>query len=594
MQIDALVQATPVSESSLVCVAVGAGGIGNVEQPLALWTDNGGSMWSRGSMPTGTSGLLGVSCRGTTCLAGAGYQLGLRSPLLARSTDSGVHWQIGSVPMVRNGIGVTACSTSANCVLSTYKGIFLSTNAGRSWSPLSIRGVGAFGTITCPTASFCIATGTTPPTGSAPLGALALIAISRDGGRSWSVPKRLPDGMSARSVQCISAQVCDVAANSNGRGHLLSTADGGSLWTTHPLPKSLARISGVACTTTTSCFAWDDFAPRYRPLGTTTDNSGASWTTPTLAPQDTDVGAMTCPTTSNCELVGVDLLGTVILGSSTGFSQWVSQPLPVGVVKIEGASCASLAACMLAAQATRRGAIFRTPDKGEGWSQSTLHVGTGTVMAVTCLTTTFCAAAANGLLTSSDGGTTWRLAALHLGSQELEGVACSSPTECVLVGGKESSGLLTQHFGDSVVYLWHDGVLRRVNAPTSVSPLSSVTCVGSTCVGVGGFSGAYSYGPVATQLSVIVSHDGGATWSRSGVPQAVAGLNSVACATSQSCVAVGQVMGRGGSQPGIVATSNAGTTWAVVPTIRRNNQVINVTQSARRPGPRTVARTRSR
>jgi len=555
-------------ESSQVCVAVGTGGIGNVVQPVAVWTNDGGSTWSRGGVLTILSSLQGVSCAGTTCIAGAGYQRSTGVPLLARSTDTGVRWQIANV-RVHGEVLVTACSTPSTCVLSTVKGTYRSTNDGRTWSPLPIRGVGAFDSITCPTATFCIAAGTSPSATAAPVGAFGLIATSFDGGSTWSV-RRLSGSLFPRDVQCSSSRACGVVANADARGHLLLTTNGGSSWTTHLLPKALEGISGAACTSSTACIAWGNSPVwNYRPLVTTTDDGGVIWTTPSTPPLDTDVLGMTCPAASDCELVGVNAsLGAVILGSTTGYSQWVSQPLPLGVVRIKGAACVSFASCVLATQATQHGAIFRTTDRGAGWMQASLPAGTGVVSSVTCLSATFCAAAANGLLTSTDGGSTWRLAALDLGSQAFEGVACSSSTQCVLVGGLQPTGIPFGARGDSVVYLWRNGRLRHENAPGSVSPLSSVACEGSTCVAVGGFNGAYSTGPVAEQLSVIVSHDGGVNWSRSAFPQGVWGLNTVACATGRSCVAVGQNMGRGGSQPGIVATENAGRTWVIVPTVR--------------------------
>jgi hypothetical protein len=63
--------------------------------------------------------------------------------------------------------------------------------------------------------------------------------------------------------------------------------------------------------------------------------------------------------------------------------------------------------------------------------------------------------------------------------------------------------------------------------------------------------------------TVVTTTDGGATWTVQPVPPTVGYLTGIACATTRSCTAVGQV-GAGGAGPGaVLTTQNAGTTWVL-------------------------------
>ncbi len=101
-------------------------------------------------------------------------------------------------------------------------------------------------------------------------------------------------------------------------------------------------------------------------------------------------------------------------------------------------------------------------------------------------------------------------------------------------------------------------------------PLVAVSCASAShCVAVGGSGFAGS-------VPVLVTSDGGSTWSAASVPRSVGSLQSVSCPTSGLCVAVGVAAAttsfesvlQGGApfaslpQPIIVSSTDGGVTWS--------------------------------
>ena len=83
--------------------------------------------------------------------------------------------------------------------------------------------------------------------------------------------------------------------------------------------------------------------------------------------------------------------------------------------------------------------------------------------------------------------------------------------------------------------------VRAVSCATSISPSSA------TCVAVGDDGGQVA--------SIIVTNDGGSTWSRSSPPVGVSTLSTVSCPSASVCYA--------GGGSGIMKSPDGGATWSV-------------------------------
>lgn len=156
------------------CIAVGSITTGSPEanQPAVFYSTNGGTVWSKSSVPalpgTGFSGeLSSISCStdASTCMVAGWYQTGsddtsnAMMPMTLQSTNSGVSWQYTtSLPTLSSDdsylTGISCGGTSMNtCTVVGVYGSgtrsplsFTTTNFGSSWtenSPAKSSGIQA-------------------------------------------------------------------------------------------------------------------------------------------------------------------------------------------------------------------------------------------------------------------------------------------------------------------------------------------------------------------------------------------------------------------------------------------------------------------
>jgi hypothetical protein len=128
------------------------------------------------------------------------------------------------------------------------------------------------------------------------------------------------------------------------------------------------------------------------------------------------------------------------------------------------------------------------------------------------------------------------------------------------------------------------GTLVATTLPAPVQALRSVACpTARRCWAVGSTLGNSSVPAVA---ALVTTTDGGATWTVRTPPPTVGYLSAIACSSTRSCTAVGQV-GLTGIGPGaIVTTKNGGSTWSLEPVPAGTTDVTTVDC---RPGGRCLA-----
>ncbi len=105
------------------------------------------------------------------------------------------------------------------------------------------------------------------------------------------------------------------------------------------------------------------------------------------------------------------------------------------------------------------------------------------------------------------------------------------------------------------------GAFAGVALPAGIQSLQDVDCPSAIrCWAVGSTLGT---GKAPSAAAVVTTTTGGATWTVQPVPPTVGYLTGIACPTTRSCTAVGQ-MGTDGAGPGAVLTTvNAGATWTL-------------------------------
>jgi hypothetical protein len=271
---------------------------------------------------------------------------------------------------------------------------------GRSWSaPTKIAAGNELESVSCSSASFCVAVGRVDDTASAQF----------YNGRSWSAPEAIDESDEKVSVSCSSATFC-TAVQTNGTALIYN----GSSWSA---PDQIDDVEGnwlesVSCSSATFCAAVDE-------MGNAMLYDGSSWGAPDNIKGGSITGffgsdSVSCPSASFCvavdgggnaqtfnghswsapnyiagKAIGPDDSsgepGQSVSCSSASFCAAIFDALPIKIVKNEELPV-PICACVIAV-------IY----KGGSWSAPIpiLLGGDGDPVAVSCASEAFCVAVKN-------------------------------------------------------------------------------------------------------------------------------------------------------------------------------------------------------
>jgi hypothetical protein len=368
-----------------------------------------------------------------------------------------------------------SCPTATFCMAVDESGNNALTWNGASWSqPASIDPGGdrvELTSVSCPSASFCVAVDT-------------LGRILSWNGRRWSAPLAAdPRGAGLESVSCPTAAFC-VAVDGNGNG---LTWNGRSWSRPRRIDDSGTGVQSVSCASARFCAAGDWG-------GNVVTFNGRSWSRPRLVdPTNTamttggGIGSMACPTSTFC--VGVDWEGGSVTFNGHGWKRNTHFD-PDGAEGLMEVSCRSASFCM---------AVDGGDDliwNGKTWTSPDLIDVTGDgVEDVSCGSATSCMVV------------DWNGNALHWNGASWPATAISCPDTTTTSAGDCST---VGSYADP-----RSGVLDSVSCPTA-----------SFCAAVDGNGNA-------------LTTAGGHRWSRPVTIDPIAGiLTSVSCSSPVFCVAV--------------------------------------------------------
>jgi Zn-dependent metalloprotease len=281
-------------------------------------------------------------------------------------------------------------------------------------------------------------------------------------------------------------------------------------------PNSLNAVSCIPASTT--CVTSDSKGNAFYAtnVSATAAATWNSWSGPGVSPS----WALSCPSSTLCLIAAGEVAGgggNVYKATSLGGAFSTSFLPANGVGSI---SCPSTSFCVTAQEG---GGFIRYSTKPSGISWTTVAIGTGAMKGVSCLSASFCAVV--------DGSGNVRVATTEArvkeatgyaatnvnGAKALTGIACSSTTSCLAIdGGKEVLKLtIAQPAGTATV--------SKVALP-GAGELTSVTCMGTTCVAVDASGG------------VFTSTNSGTSWAKRH--EAGDKLKSVSCASATLCTTV--------------------------------------------------------
>jgi hypothetical protein len=348
--------------------------------------------------------------------------------------------------------------------------------------------------VSCPSASFCVAVGFTSDFGS--------VAIYSDG--TWGEASLVEPGSQLYSVSCTSSSFC-IALDGSGRALKYN----GSTWSA-PTPTG-TDLTQVSCSSPSFCVAVGG-------SGEAAIYDGAAWSALSNVGLN-GVASVSCTSESFCMAVGSSNGGpgyaVTYDGGAWGLPIEMDSEQESGVSSV---SCGSASFCV----AVGNFGDVETYSNGT-WGKPKQEGHEGFIGSVSCHSESFCVAVSPGGEALAYNGMTWS-ATSSISENAARVVSCPTQSFCMAVGGYALS---------------YNGASWTSAVPVGGGGLSSVSCSSaSLCTAVDNHGRVLSYN--------------GATWSAPDLIGPEGGLNAVSCPTSAFCLA------GGGQQDGYALTLNGG------------------------------------
>jgi hypothetical protein len=281
-----------------------------------------------------------------------------------------------------------------------------------SFSSPVTAGVGSATAVSCPTASFCVATDTAG-------------GVTMFDGTGWTVQAAFtPPGVPLVSVSCTSATFCMAVDSGDGEYGSGTYLWNGKYWAAGGLPGNY--LDSVSCISDTFCMALGNlntgvFASSW---------NGHSWGTQTEVDSPAASVQVSCASPQFC--AAVDANGDAMTFSGSSWSQ--PDPIDPGVVEpLATVSCPAASFCT-AMDGFGQAFTYTTA----GWSKAVGVENSAGVTSVSCTSASFCVAAdlSGNVVTEYDG--TWS-APVNVDPQSdsnyygFTGISCASVAFCAAV-----------------------------------------------------------------------------------------------------------------------------------------------------------------
>jgi hypothetical protein len=304
------------------------------ERGYALAYD--GSSWSSPVRVQGQLQLASVSCPSPSfCAAVGDRSTGLGSFAGYTLTYNGRSWSApalrveGSIERGERAAELesVSCASASFCVVTNNAGQVLLYN-GSSWSePVASDAKGRLVSLACPAVSFCVAIADVyRPEGEYKEGDEFEEAFAMTfNGSSWSAPSTLDVAGTVGSVSCSSASFCvalgDVDEGESVKGFGFALTFNGSSWSAPVSIVPLGGLGPLSCASSSFCVAVDE------PEAVLSYN-GSAWSAlanidPGVIAQGEELGALSCPSASFC--LALDELGRAFFFPASAAPQHPSE-----------------------------------------------------------------------------------------------------------------------------------------------------------------------------------------------------------------------------------------------------------------------------
>jgi photosystem II stability/assembly factor-like uncharacterized protein len=259
-----------------------------------------------------------------------------------------------------------------------------------------------------------------------------LVAKTENGGATWIRVRSLPSRWSPQPVMsCPTVEMCALAAQPTAPhdyslpAHAIAiTQDGGSSWTVHHLSLpgvTEATVQRITCTDGRHCVVYvaEQGSSPSPGVFISTDDGGATWTPIGTVPLPVSdrIVSLRCAPGGHCIALALGSSGGITLTSGDFGARWTQGAAsPFRSSAIMNSSCGDALHCVYS---TGGGGLAFTRNGGQNWEQAAVPVPDGqTVTAVDCANGMDCSVAAaqwNGrnyanpvVYRTEDGGLRWR------------------------------------------------------------------------------------------------------------------------------------------------------------------------------------------
>lgn len=562
--------------------------------PVSTWGTSTARQVSLGSSFGGSGGLVSIACSSATLCVAVGYDYSQHIVVLRGNPATWGAAQarkvvLGSAFGNAGSLASVTCTSSTECVAVGYDGhnqpLILRGNPA-TWGAAQATAItlgsgfgdgGALSSVTCTSSTQCVATG--HDAASQPV-------VVRGNPATWGVAQATQitlgsgfgDGGFLNAVSCTSSSRC-VAVGYDNLSQLL-TLDGDPATWSAAQATAIALVSSeggggvlssVSCTGSTSCSAVG-YDAKSQLLALT--GNPATWGSPQTRAIALGAGSgsggtlasVHCTSAASCVAAGSDhsdralyLSGNPTTWNAGRVHEVVLRGAGFGVVEaLTSLTCESKTLC-IAVGLDLGDKPFMLRGNPAAWGSAharELELGAavgdgGSLHSMSCMTPISCVAVGTDrkgqpfMLRGNPATWTGPMAkqltlAASMGSGgSLASVSCATPTLCVAVGSDNKGQPLVLRGNPAT---WRAGLARQITLGTAFGHggrLSSIHCTSATaCVAVG----------ASTKNEPLEFHGNPASWSAANARQLTLGtafgkggfLSSVTCATTTSCIGVGE------------------------------------------------------
>lgn len=325
-----------------------------------------------------------------------------------------------AVVLTGGGLGLPT-TTSFQAATPFTPAIASSTSRSGNWTLHTIGPPN--GGLACgnPTACYVLAGKYASAKANAPVLSVALYS-THDIGTTWSETPMPRSFVPGTGLSCPAPSVCAVGGKFGGHPAFLLTTDAGSRWTIKPLMGVPGEVTGLLCSSATSCnglagpISGSSVSPPDEAFVSTTD-TGRTWRSHSFPAAD-DVENFTCADATHCVVAGTKTRVVVAAG-------------------VRGRS-----------PVNNGGFVRFTSNDGASWTDSDLPDSLAQdVGAITCADDSHCLASvgivgtdgvieSDEAISTTNGGRSWGIDPLpsNLDYPEISWISCPSTTECWAAG----------------------------------------------------------------------------------------------------------------------------------------------------------------